>query len=78
MANKPGICLRQENGPRLALLDWMMPGMEGAEVCRQVRAGIRDRYVYMMLLSVRADLEDVVKGMESGRRRLHCQAFPSG
>jgi len=58
--------LRQENGPRLALLDWMMPGMEGAEVCRQVRANIRDRYVYMMLLSVRADLEDVVKGMESG------------
>jgi two-component system cell cycle response regulator len=43
-----------------------MPGMEGAEVCRQVRAGIRDRYVYMMLLSVRADLEDVVIGMESG------------
>jgi len=58
--------LRQENGPRLALLDWMMPGMEGAEVCRQVRASVRDRYVYIMLLSVRADLEDVVMGMESG------------
>jgi len=58
--------LRQENGPRLALLDWMMPGMEGAEICRQVRAGIRDRYVYMLLMSVRADLEDVVTGMESG------------
>jgi diguanylate cyclase (GGDEF)-like protein len=58
--------LRQDNGPRLALLDWMMPGMEGAEVCRQVRATIHDRYVYMMLLSVRSDLEDVVKGMESG------------
>ena len=58
--------LRQENGPRLALLDWMMPGMEGAEVCRRVRASIRDRYIYIMLLSVRADLEDVVKGMESG------------
>ena len=58
--------LRQENGPRLALLDWMMPGMEGAEVCRQVRAGIRDRYVYMILLSVRAGLDDVVTGIESG------------
>jgi diguanylate cyclase (GGDEF)-like protein len=58
--------LRQENGPRLALLDWMMPGMEGAEICRQVRASIRDRYVYIVLLSVRADLEDVVIGMESG------------
>jgi two-component system cell cycle response regulator len=58
--------LRQENGPRLALLDWMMPGMEGAEVCRRVRTSIKDRYIYMMLLSVRADLEDVVNGMESG------------
>jgi diguanylate cyclase (GGDEF)-like protein len=58
--------LRQENGPRLALLDWMMPGMEGAEVCRQVRARIRDRYVYIMLLSARAELEDVVDGMDSG------------
>jgi two-component system, cell cycle response regulator len=58
--------LRQEDGPRLALLDWMMPGLEGAEVCRQVRANIRDRYIYMMLLSVRSDLEDVVQGMESG------------
>lgn len=58
--------LRQDDGPRLALLDWMMPGLEGAEVCRKVRAHIRDRYVYMMLLSVRSDLDDLVTGMESG------------
>jgi len=58
--------LRHENGPRLALLDWMMPGMEGAEVCRQVRATVSDRYVYIVLLSARSDSEDVVEGMESG------------
>lgn len=58
--------LRQEDGPRLALLDWMMPGLEGAEICRRARTSIRDRYVYIMLLSVRAEIEDVVKGMESG------------
>jgi len=58
--------LGKPGGPRLALLDWMMPGMEGADVCRQVRARVRDRYVYMMLLSVRADWEDVVKGLEAG------------
>jgi two-component system, cell cycle response regulator len=58
--------LRKDNGPRLALLDWMMPGMEGAEICRSVRANVRDRYVYIMLVSVRSELEDVVKGMESG------------
>ncbi len=58
--------LHNDNGPRLALLDWMMPGMEGAQVCRQVRDQIHDRYIYLMLLSVRSDHADVVKGMESG------------
>ena len=58
--------LQRERGPRLALLDWMMPGMEGAEVCRQVRACVKDRYVYLILLSVRDGAEDVVTGMESG------------
>ncbi|MFN7997488.1 MAG: diguanylate cyclase [Bryobacteraceae bacterium] len=51
---------------RLAILDWMMPGMEGAEVCRRVRSSIRDRYIYVLLLSVRSDSEDIVEGMESG------------
>jgi two-component system cell cycle response regulator len=58
--------LRQQDGPRLAILDWMMPGMEGAEVCRKMRAGVRDHYVYILLLSIRADLEDIVEGMDSG------------
>ena len=58
--------LRQEDSPRLALLDWMMPGMEGAEICRRARATIRDRYIYMVLLSVRSELQDLVAGMESG------------
>lgn len=58
--------LQREDGPRLALLDWMMPGLEGTEVCRRVRASVRDRYVYLMLMSVRSELEDVVRGMEAG------------
>ncbi len=58
--------LSREQGPRLALLDWMMPGLEGAEVCRRVRALVRDRYVYLILLSVRSDSKDIVEGMESG------------
>jgi two-component system, cell cycle response regulator len=59
-------CLRRHDGPRLALLDWMMPGLEGADVCRRVRASIHDRYVYIILLSVRADPKDIVEGIESG------------
>ncbi|HTQ56296.1 MAG TPA: diguanylate cyclase [Bryobacteraceae bacterium] len=58
--------LCRPDGPRLALLDWMMPGMEGAEICRKVRQAVRDRYVYIILISVRSDLRDVVEGMEAG------------
>jgi diguanylate cyclase (GGDEF)-like protein len=58
--------LQHPGGPRLALLDWMMPGIEGAEICRKVRDSVHDRYVYIILISVRADLKDLVEGMESG------------
>jgi diguanylate cyclase (GGDEF)-like protein len=58
--------LQRPSGPRLALLDWMMPGLEGAEVCRRVRASVRDRYLYIVLLSVRDDMEAIVEGMNSG------------
>ena len=58
--------LQQEGGPRLALLDRMMPGIEGAEICRRVREGVKDRYVYLILLSARSHSEDIVEGMEAG------------
>jgi diguanylate cyclase (GGDEF)-like protein len=58
--------LRQEDGPRLALLDWMMPGVEGTEICRRVRATVCDRYLYIILLSAREDSEDIVNGLDSG------------
>ncbi len=55
-----------ENGPRLALLDWMMPGMEGPSVCRAVRKRRETPYVYMVLLTQRDAKEDVVAGLEAG------------
>jgi diguanylate cyclase (GGDEF)-like protein len=58
--------LREEGGPRLAILDWMMPGMEGVEVCRKVRAEVRDRYIYILLLTARIEGDDVVVGIEAG------------
>ena len=42
--------LQQEDAPNLVLLDWVMPGMDGVEVCRQVRKLGRHPYVYIILL----------------------------
>jgi diguanylate cyclase (GGDEF)-like protein len=58
--------LQAEDRPRLALLDWMMPGMDGVEVCRAVREKKPDPYIYLLLLTSRDQKQDVVEGMEAG------------
>jgi two-component system cell cycle response regulator len=54
------------NGPRLALLDWVMPELDGPGVCREVRKRKEQSYVYMILLTSKESKEDVVAGLESG------------
>lgn len=59
--------LSAEDAPRLAILDWMMPGVEGTEVCRKLREQAGDRpYVYVLLLTARTQREDLIKGLQSG------------
>ncbi len=58
--------LQQENAPRLAILDWMMPGLDGSEICRQLRQSSKGAYVYVLLLTSRVGKEDIVAGMEAG------------
>ena len=58
--------LSSKNGPRLALLDWLMPGLNGLEVCREIRRHSEYPYIYMILLTARTSKEDVVRGLEAG------------
>ena len=60
--------LNSESAPQIAILDWMMPGMDGVEVCSKVRqseAGI-DHYTYIILLTAKSEKKDLITGMESG------------
>jgi diguanylate cyclase (GGDEF)-like protein len=59
-----GLC--QPNGPRLALLDWMMPELDGPAVCRKVREMRNDRHVHLVLLTSRNSKHDIVEGLQSG------------
>ena len=52
------------DGPRLAILDWMMPGASGLEVCRQVRASAT-HYVYIVLLTSRDRRDDVLAAYDA-------------
>lgn len=58
--------LQQQDCPRLAILDWMMPGLEGPEICRRVRALHRPVPTYIILLTAKGNAQDIVAGLESG------------
>ncbi len=58
--------LQGENPPRLALLDWMMPGLDGTEICRMIRAQQRTPYTYLLLITARDGRTDIVAGLEAG------------
>ena len=58
--------LRSDDAPRMAILDWIMPGMDGVEVCREVRRQGDEPYVYLILLTSKQNKEDVIAGMEAG------------
>ncbi len=58
--------LQSKDPPRLALLDWMMPGLDGVEVCRRLRAASREPYIYVVLLTARTESADLVEGIEAG------------
>jgi two-component system, cell cycle response regulator len=58
--------LQRNDAPNVAILDWMMPGLAGPEVCRMVRQKAIEPYTYILLLTSRSLKEDVVAGMDSG------------
>ncbi|HXY35581.1 MAG TPA: response regulator [Planctomycetaceae bacterium] len=58
--------LQEEDAPKLALLDWMMPEMDGLDVCRHVRALDRPEPTYVILLTAKDQIGDIVAGLDSG------------
>lgn len=62
--------LQSDDAPQIAILDWVMPGMTGPEVCRRMRTHAKenekDIYTYILLLTSKSQREDLIEGMESG------------
>jgi two-component system, cell cycle response regulator len=58
--------LSRNDTPRLALLDWMMPELDGLGVCREIRAARNKSYTYILLLTSRESPEDIVTGLKAG------------
>ena len=58
--------MQGQEPPRLLVLDWMMPGMDGVEVCRRVRSAFPHEPIYIVLLTGKSTAADVVAGLEAG------------
>ncbi|MCD6216698.1 SpoIIE family protein phosphatase [bacterium] len=58
--------LKDGSGPSFAVLDWMMPGIDGTEVCRRIRNLKQKSYTYVILLTAKDKQSDIIKGLEAG------------
>lgn len=58
--------LKAAEVPQLAILDWMMPEMDGVQVCREVRRHEKETHAYILLLTAKNQKEDLFEGMSAG------------
>ena len=59
-------CILGKDPPALVIADWMMPGLDGIELCKRIRATPLPSPVYVILLTARASRQDLVAGLEAG------------
>jgi two-component system, cell cycle response regulator len=70
--------LQQPDAPRLAILDWMMPEMDGLEVLRRVRALQTDQPPYIIMLTAKGEKADIIAGLDAGANDYLCKPFDPG
>jgi two-component system cell cycle response regulator len=58
--------LEEKDTPRLVVLDWIMPHMDGVEVCRTIRRRTVEPYLYIILLTVKGEQREIIEGLEAG------------
>jgi len=60
------VAMQVVGAPQLAVLDWMMPGMDGLSLCRELRTQERPEPLYLILLTSKDERDDIVQGLEAG------------
>jgi DNA-binding response OmpR family regulator len=58
--------LTEPDPPRLCLIDWQMPGIDGSELCKKVRKKFPEEYFYLIMLTARQGIDNVIEGLKSG------------
>jgi DNA-binding response OmpR family regulator len=73
--NEAWSILQQPDAPRLAILDWMMPGMDGIKVCHKLRECEGGDYTYIIMLSAKNEVRDLVAALNAGADDYLCKPF---
>ena len=63
---REGWAIWKSERPRIVITDWSMPHMDGLELCRKIRAFESENYTYIIFVSGKNEVEDVIEGMEAG------------
>ena len=58
--------LKSDPQLHVAFIDWMMPGLDGPQLCAKIKAEITDRYVYAIMITAKDQKDDLIQGMEAG------------
>ena len=58
--------LKKQDAPQLVILDWMMPGMDGIDICRKIRGRKNSHYIYIILLTAKDRIDDIAAGLDAG------------
>lgn len=64
--NEAWTIVQKDNAPKLLILDWMMPGMNGLELCRKLRSNRSNEAFYIILLTSKNNPQDIAEGLEAG------------
>ena len=76
--NAAWTALQREDLPRLAILDWMMPVLDGSQICQRVRSDARLELTYLILLTAKGQKDDVAAGLDSGADDYIVKPFDRG
>ena len=72
------LAMQQPDAPRLAILDWMMPEMDGLEVCRLIRTLETDQPPYLIMLTAKSEKVDIIVGLDAGADDYLAKPFDPG
>lgn len=64
--NEAWALLMRPDAPSLVLLDWMMPGLDGVEICRRLRSSDEPRMIYIIMVTTNVQPSEIVEGLEAG------------